>query len=170
MYCPVTQASNYRTEGERRRNGAPVGTVTGSDRIDGQRLLDEALETALDNFQAGETLGLNYSRFEAHRCLAEVRFRRGEIDEAERLCAAAAELISGTESRVSRLWLGPLDIEVLFAAGHRAASEGKSDEAATKRRLAAEHLERYQELVADCQSPRFTREAARLTDSVEGSL
>jgi hypothetical protein len=45
------------------------------------------------------------------------------------------------------LWLGPLYIEVLLAAQKR-------DEATT--RLAA-----YQQLVADCQSPRFTNEATR---------
>ncbi len=107
-----------------------------------------------------------YSRFEGHRCLAEVRFRRGEFDEAERLCAAASELVSETESRVSRLWLGPLYIEVLLAAGLRVEAEGKPDEAEAKRDLAAEHLAVYQELVADCQSPRFAREALRLADSI----
>ena len=50
-------------------------------------MLDEALETALDNFQVGEKLELLDSHFEGYRCLAEVRFRRGEFDEAERLCS-----------------------------------------------------------------------------------
>ena len=67
---------------------------------------------------------------------------------------------------MSRLWLGSLYIEVLLAVGLRAEGEGKPDEAAAKRDQAAEHLARYQELVADCQSPRFTREAARLRDSI----
>ena len=58
------------------------------------------------------------------------------------------------------------NLEVLLAAGLRAGSEGKPDEAAAKRGLAAELLARYQELVADCQSSRFTREAARLADSI----
>jgi hypothetical protein len=49
---------------------------------------------------------------------------------------------------VSQLWLGPLYIEVLLAAQKR-------DEAATR-------LTAYQTLVAECQSPRFTSEAARL--------
>src|SRR5262249_16382427 len=131
-----------------------------------QRLLNEALETALHNFRGAENLDLIYSRFEAHRCLAEVRFRRGEFDEAERLCAAASELVSETDSRVSRLWLGPLYIEVLLAASRRAEAEGKFDEAAAKRDLAAEHLARYQALVADCQSPRFTGEAAGLQETI----
>jgi hypothetical protein len=129
-------------------------------------LLDEALQTAIDNFQAGETSGLIYSRFEGLRCLAAVRFRRGEFDEAERLCAAASELVSGTESRLSRLWLGPLFIETLLAAVLRAEAQGKHDEAAAKRDLAAGHLARYQDLVAECQAPRFTRVAARLADSI----
>jgi hypothetical protein len=160
------QASNNRAGSFSDRNTAPVGAGGGIDQIDGQRLLDEALQTALANFQDCESLGLLYSRFEGHRCLAEVRFRRGEFDEAERLCAAASDLVSGTDSRVSRLWLGPLYIEVLLAAVRRAEAEGKPDKAMAKRNLAVEHLARYQELVADCQSPRFSSEAARLADSI----
>ena len=108
---------------------------------------DEALQTAAENLEQSSP-SLLYSHFEALRCLAEVRLRRAEIDEAEQLCLQAEELISPTESRVSRLWLGPLYIEVLLAAQKR-------DEAV--RRLAG-----YQQLVADCQSPRFSSEAARL--------
>ena len=160
------QATDYRAGGVSDRYGAPAPTGSGVDPVDGQRLLDEALRNALDNFQAGETLGLYYSRFDGRRCLAEVHFRRGEFDEAERLCASASELVSGTESRLSRLWLGPLFIEALLAAGLRAEAEGKADEAAAKRGLAAEQLANYQELVADCQSPRFTREAERIADSI----
>jgi hypothetical protein len=131
-------------------------------------LLDEALETALENLRAAETLGLIYSRCDAHRCLAEVRFRRGEIDEAERICAAASELVSGTESRVCRLWLDPLYIEVLIAAMRRAESERKPGEAAAKRKLAMEQLALYEQMVADCQTPRFTHEAARLAGVIKG--
>ena len=89
-----------------------------------------------------------YTHFEALRCLAEVRFRRNELDEAERICQEADEFIAPTESRLSRLWLGPLHIEVLLAAHKR-------DEAAKK-------LVDYQALVAECQSPRFSAEASRL--------
>ena len=160
------QASDYRAGAVSDRYGAQAPTGSGADRADCQRLLDDALHTALDNFQACETLGLLYSRFEGRRCLAAVRFRRGEFDEAERLCAEASELVSETESRLSRLWLGPLYIETLLAAGSRAEAEGKPDEAAAKRGLAAEHFARYQELVADCQSPRFSREATRLANLV----
>jgi hypothetical protein len=85
------------------------------DRLERQRMFDEALQMALEIFQAGESLGLLYTRFEGHRCLAEVRFRRGELDEAESVCAAAYDFISKTESRVCHLWLGPLYIDVLIA-------------------------------------------------------
>src|SRR6185369_456958 len=102
---------------------------------------DEALKTVEDNFQRSSP-SLLYSHFEALRCFAEVRFRRGEIEEAERLCQQAEELVSPTESRVSRLWLGPLYIEFLLAAQKRA-------EAATR-------LATSQTKVADCQSPRFS--------------
>jgi tetratricopeptide (TPR) repeat protein len=112
---------------------------------------DEALQTAADNLRQSSP-SLLYSHFEALRCFAEVRMRRAEIDEAEQLCREADELISPTESRVSRLWLGPLYIEVLLAGQKR-------DEAV--RRLAD-----YQQLVAACQSPRFTSEAARLATHV----
>jgi tetratricopeptide (TPR) repeat protein len=108
---------------------------------------NEALRTVTTNLQLSSPT-LNYSHFEALRCLAEVRFRRNELDEAERLCNEAEEFISPTESRVSRLWLGPLYIQVLLATGKR-------DEAARK-------LVDYQALVAECQSPRFTAEASHL--------
>jgi tetratricopeptide (TPR) repeat protein len=164
------QASDCRARGVSHGYGAPAPTGSGIDRVDPQRLLDEALQIALDNFQAGETSGLLYSRFEGRRCLAAAHFRRGEFDEAERLCAEASELVSGTDSRLSRLWLGPLFIETLLAAGLRAEGDGAPDEAAAKLGLAAEHLAAYQELVAECQSPRFTREAARLADLIASSF
>jgi tetratricopeptide (TPR) repeat protein len=131
---------------------------------------DEALETALENMDETGPNSLLYSRFEALRCLAEVRYRRAlaespratsatsaqspgsinqsEMDEAERICAAADELVSPTESYVSQLWLGPLYIKVLMAQGKRAE--------------AREKLSKYQQLVSQCQSPRFTSEAAGL--------
>ena len=112
---------------------------------------DEALNTAATNLEHVSP-SLLYSHFEAIRCLAQVRFHRNELEEAERLCRQADELVSPTESRVSRLALGPLYIEVLLAAQKR-------DEAAAK-------LTEYQALVADCQSPRFTAEAARLAEKI----
>jgi tetratricopeptide (TPR) repeat protein len=110
--------------------------------------LDQALETGRENFERAEVLGLPYSRTEARRCLAHVRLRRGELAEALRLCEEVLELVAGTESRISRLWLGPLHVETLMAAG-------RDDEA--KERLSA-----YRELVSECQSPLFERETTRL--------
>lgn len=112
-----------------------------------QGRLDEALQTASACLESSST-SLIYSHFEALRCLALVHFRRNELDEAQRICNEAEEFLAPTESRLSRLWLGPLHIEVLLAAQKR-------DEA--KKKLAD-----YQALVADCQSPRFIAEASRL--------
>ena len=109
---------------------------------------DEALQTALTSLEQSSP-SLLYTHFEALRCLAEVRFRRDELVEAEEVCRKADELVSPTESRVTHLWLGPLYIEVLLALG--------------KRDEAVEKLTAYQALVAECQSPRFTSEAHRLT-------
>jgi hypothetical protein len=50
---------------------------------------------------------------------------------------------------VSQLWLGPLYIDVLMARG--------------KKEEAADRLEKYKLLVAQCQSARFTAEVNRLT-------
>jgi len=108
---------------------------------------DEALETAEENLRQSSP-SLLYCHFEALRCMAEVHLRRNELDEAERVCEQAEALVSPTESRVSHLWLGPLYIDVLLAQG--------------KRDVAREKLTAYQALVADCESPRFTAEAARL--------
>ena len=133
----------------------------------GQGLLDEALEIAEENFRAGEAAGLLYSRFEGHRCLALVHFRRGELEEAERICSSASDIVSNTESRVSQLWLGPLYIDVLIAAAKHLKNEDKADEAATKLKSARELLETYRRLAAECQSRRFKREAARLEQELK---
>jgi hypothetical protein len=132
-----------------------------------QRLLDQALQVAEENLAIGENLGLLYSRFDAHRCLAEVRVRRGELDEAERLCAVTSELISGSESRVSHLWLGPLYMDVLLSIAQKLDNDGKSDSGDAKRQLARTLLKSYQQLVAACQSPGFSREAVRLAAALE---
>ena len=147
---------------EVRQNSPTNLSLSGPSAEVSEPLLDQALRAALENFKIGEQLGLIYSRFEGRRCLAMVHFRRGELVEAERICAEAFQLISQTESRVSSLWLGPLYIDVLLAAAEVAESVGNRDEAAKKRSLAAELLAPYQKLVAECQSPRFKREAARL--------
>ena len=127
---------------------------------------DEALAAADESMRA-QSDGLLYMRFEGMRCLAEVRLTRArtqrssdevkaELNEAERLCREAAALVDPTESRVSKLWLGPLHMDVLL-------EQKKLDEA--KKLLAA-----YQELVAQCQSPRFTAEAERLRKEMFDTL
>jgi tetratricopeptide (TPR) repeat protein len=138
------------------------GMEAGGETAAGRELLDQALEFALENLRLGEASGLLYSRFEAHRCLATVRLRRNELNDAEQLCAAASGIVSGSESRVSQLWLGPLYMDVLIAGAKDLKSENKLDAGAAKLELAGELLSRYQELVAVCQSPRFVREAERL--------
>jgi len=150
---------------------------------------DEALQTASENLEQVGPASLIYSRFEALRCLAGVHFLRAlsgisksesgsesksmvsirgdELDKAEQVCAEAAELVSATESRVSRLWLGPLYLEVLLAQSKRADAENDLALAERKYSEAAKMLAAYQELVADCQSPRFTAEASRLAAMFE---
>lgn len=133
---------------------------------------DAALRVAQDNL-AVTSPDLIYNRFEALRCLAFVHYLRAlsgsfedsetaDLDEAERLCKEASELISPTESRVGRLWLGPLQLDVLLAQSQCASADGDNSLAAQKRNEVKQLLSDYQELVADCQSPRFTREAERL--------
>ena len=119
-----------------------------------QGRLDEALQTASDTLQRSSP-NLIYSHFEAMRCLAEVYFRRGELDDAERVCREAEEFLAPTESRIGRLWLGPLYIRVLLQA--------------EKRTEAAEKLAEYQKLVAECESPRFSAEAAHLATVISNS-
>ena len=146
---------------------AEQAVIAARETLAGQGLLDEALATAKENFRVGEAAGLLYSRFEGHRCLALVHFRRGELDEAERICSTASDIVSNTESRVSQLWLGPLYIDVLITAAKHLKNEDKADEAATKLKSARELLGTYQKLAAECQSPRFKREAARLEQELK---
>jgi serine/threonine protein kinase len=110
--------------------------------------LDEAFQTARDNYESGEALGLLYSRTEVRRVLAHVHFRNGDLDETLRLCDEILGFLDEGKSRISRLWLGPLHIETLFAAGRR--------EEASRR------LAEYEEMLSDCQSPRCEREVVRL--------
>jgi tetratricopeptide (TPR) repeat protein len=113
-------------------------------------LLDDALELSKENFRQAETSGLLYMRTEGHRSLAHVHYRRNELDEAEQLCEQALKLVEGLESRVSRLWLGPLYTEVLLA-------QGKLTEA-------DQYLSSYSLLVAQCQTPRFQEQAQSLRE------
>jgi hypothetical protein len=57
-------------------------------------------------------------------------------------------------------------MDVLLAA----AEQSGSDTASEKRQLAAKLLERYQELVAACDSPRFSQEAVRLKEIMQKQI
>ncbi|HKO36486.1 MAG TPA: protein kinase [Pyrinomonadaceae bacterium] len=146
---------------------AAQGVDAGNGATNGRRLLDAALETARQNYEESEASGLFYMRFESRRCLALVHARREELDEAERMCAAADELIRGTESRVSQLWLGPLYLEVLIMNADRHKQEGRTQDAAEKLTHARGYLKEYQQLVGECQSPRFTKEAERFAQKLD---
>ncbi|HJX88907.1 MAG TPA: protein kinase [Pyrinomonadaceae bacterium] len=139
---------------------------------------DDALSLALENAHEASA-SMIYTRFEALRCLAAIRFLRAkssefddrlisgtvfgtELDEAARLCSDAEQLVSQSESRVSQLWLGPLYIEVLLEQATRAEAANELALANEKRSQAKSLLEAYQRLVSECQSPRFKREATRL--------
>ena len=145
---------------------AEQGVSAGADTAHGRRLIDAALETAQQNHEEAEASGLFYMRFDGRRCLAQVRRLRGELDEAERMCAAADELIRGTESRVSQLWLGPVYLDVLIASAERHEQEGRTQDAAAKLTHAREYLKGYQRLAGECQSPRFKKEAERFAEKL----
>src|SRR4030095_8637708 len=98
---------------------------------------------------------------------AEHDLIRTELNEAERVCEAAAALIEPTESRVSGLWLGPTYLEVLLE--QKKLAESENDEVTAEKRLdqARSLLADYEELVENCQSPRFTNEAKRLGEVIK---
>jgi len=158
--------------GERRVGGLLKGSyvmhkslqaeVIGKETAAGKSLLDEALQLALENAQAGKATGLLYTRFDALRCLAFAHFHRGEFAEAEKVCAEGVNLVAETESRVSRLWLGPLYLEILIAAAKGFREQGNLAIAETKLARARELMGPYRELTEACQSPHFRNEAARL--------
>lgn len=113
-----------------------------------------------------------YLHFEALRCLACVYYLRAlsgrfdeperDLDEAERLCKVAQDRVGQTESRVSQLWLGPLHMDVLLTQAKQAETKNDPELAARKRAEVKDLLGCYQQVVADCQSPRFKSEAERL--------
>jgi tetratricopeptide (TPR) repeat protein len=116
--------------------------------------IDEAFQTARENYQSAEALGLLYSRTEGRRCLAHVHFKHGELDETLRLCDEILGFLDEGKSRISRLWLGPLHIEALFKSGHREE--------------AGQRLAEYEALVSQCQTPRCEREVVRLQKLLNG--
>jgi tetratricopeptide (TPR) repeat protein len=144
---------------------------------------DEALAAAEQNMKDTQSGGLIYTRFEGLRCLAQVRLLRAraqlrdghitsartELNEAERICAEAQDLVGPSDSRVSQLWLGPLYLEVLLEQIKQARSEGDEDNAGRKLTEAQQKIEAYEELVANCQSPRFSKEAKRLRGLIDTS-
>lgn len=126
-------------------------------------LFDDALQTAKDNFAVGERSGLLFMRVEAHRAMSHVHFRRGELAEAESFAAAAMEILAPTETRMVRLWVVPLYIEVLLERGRSLKRDGTLDEATSKFDLALQNLDEYRKLVAECQAQKFEREVQRLS-------
>jgi hypothetical protein len=164
--------------------GIALAEAIGEKRV--KSLLESSLavlRALLGDFDSGLTLAkenlaitspnLIYNGFEALRCLAFVHYLRAlsdagsnsdadHLDEAERLCSEAYNLLSPTESRVGRLWLGPLQMDVLLAQSRRAADRDDVTLADEKRGEAQQLLSDYQQLVTECQSPRFTRQAERL--------
>ena len=93
-----------------------------------------------------------HMRTQARHCLAHVRFRMGEHDEALRLCEEILALTASVESRMTRLYIGPMHVETLLALG-------RGDDARAT-------LATYAGMVAQCQSPMFTREVERLRSLV----
>ena len=172
--------------------GVALAEAIGENRVKGLLLSSAAfLHSLLGQFEkafelAKESLALApqtlfYNRFEALRCSAAVYYHRAvsvgldqisnseveqDLNEAGNLCREAEELLAATESRVSRLWLGPLHMEVLLAQAQNAKNRGMWMAADEKMEQARTLLSAYQELVDTCQSPRFKAEAARLADLV----
>lgn len=144
------------------------------------RQFEKALELGNESL-ALSPQSLFYNRFEALRCTAAVYYYRAlamgldqisttavqdDLAEAAKLCGEAEELLAPTESRVSRLWLGPLHMDVLLAQAQHAKHRSEPNVANEKREHAKSLLNAYQELVDTCQSPRFRAEASRLNDLV----
>jgi len=145
---------------------AAKGAQLGREDEEGRRLLDAALDIAQQALAASDAPGLFYMRFESFRCLIHVQIYRNEMNEAEATCRAATDLIASTESRVSKLWLGPTYIDIVLENAARLEKQGNQAEATSKRSFARELLTEYQQLVSECQSPRFTKEAAELAEKM----
>jgi len=118
--------------------------------------LDDALRTATDNVADADRMELLHMRADGRRCLAHVLWKRGELAEALRICDEMIAITSSIESRIARLWLGPIHIEVLLALGHR-------EEAASQ-------LDVYSEIVASCQSRQHTEAVVRLRARLAESI
>ncbi|HEX7294215.1 MAG TPA: hypothetical protein VF251_00600, partial [Pyrinomonadaceae bacterium] len=146
---------------------------------------DEALSAAEKSMEETQSGGLIFSRFEGLRCLATVRLIRAqaqteiagarselartELNEAERICAEAQALVGPSESRVSQLWLGPLYLEVLLEQLNFARLDDDEKKVSRVLNDAQELIAAYEELVTNCQSPRFSREATRLRALIDAA-
>jgi predicted ATPase len=186
-YAAQCYASLDRTaEAEREfTEGIALAEAIGENRVKGLLKSSHAvLQAQFGNFDeahdlARESLALApptliYNRLEALRCSAAVYYHhacvqgrdsntaQADLSEAARLCQEAQDLLAPTESRVGRLWLGPLHISVLLAQANEAENRQDLQGSANNRNEARKLLSGYQELVAMCQSPRFKAEAERL--------
>jgi len=110
--------------------------------------LDKAHATASAAVVRAEASKLIYMRTESKRVLGEILVGQGLLEEGIHEFEEILDITAGTDARVSRLWAGPPHIGALLALGRR-------DEARAQ-------FEGYSAMVAECQSPRFTGEAARL--------
>ena len=172
--------------------GIALGEAIGEYRVKGLSIASHAvLKARLGHFTEAMALAnqslelaparLLYSRFEALRCIATVHYCRAisreaelasndeveeDLNEALKYCQQAQELVGPTESRVSKLWLGPLHIDVLLAVAKLAEKQGKPELATESHAEARKLLSAYEELVVMCQSPRFKSEAQRLTELI----
>ena len=109
---------------------------------------DEARPIAEEGLAEADALGLLFCQTEAKRGLAHACLRGGEPEESIRLCEDIVTMLAGKEPKVTLLYLGPTHIEALLAAGQ------------LERAQAA--CRAYAATVAECQSPFYSGEAARL--------
>jgi tetratricopeptide (TPR) repeat protein len=116
--------------------------------------LDEAEEVGRQAIDRAEALDLTHMKGEAWRCMAHIRIRQGRLDEALRLIDQVLAMLATSEAKGTHLWIGPAHVETLLALG--------------RREEAREALGIYAGVVAECQSPYFTREVARLRSLVGG--
>lgn len=117
--------------------------------------LDEALEASAAAIAEADAGGIYYMRVEARRGGAHTHFARGEFDQALVLANESDALNEGKESIAASLYIGPLHVEILVAAG-------RLDEARNQ-------AEVFADLAAGCQSPFYVSEAERVLELVAGA-
>jgi len=114
---------------------------------------DEALEASVAAVAEADASGIFYLKVEARRGGAHTHYQRGEFDQALVLANESVALAEGKESKSAALYLGPLHVEILVAAGRLEEARDRS--------------EAYADLVAGCQSPFFAAEAERIRELVD---